>query len=173
MTTQTEALKRIAAYPFARAEELSVEQMREIAREALAQPEQEPVAQCTESDSWNCKYCRKTESCKALQDPRNFTTPPQRKPWVSLTDEDAAAIAYKGFDDYWTEDCKGRDVEAWTASGRAIEAKLRELNEAPQRKPLTDEQINEIATEVYGASHSDDWKFARAIEAAHGIKGDA
>jgi len=40
--------------------------------------EQEPVAQCTESDSWNCKYCRKTESCKALQDPRNFASPPQR-----------------------------------------------------------------------------------------------
>ena len=47
-------------------------------------PQQEPVAQCTESDSWNCKYCRKTESCKALQDPRNFASPPQRKP---LTDE--------------------------------------------------------------------------------------
>ena len=46
----------------------------------MAQPEQEPVAQCTESDSWNCKYCRKTESCKALQDPRNFASPPQRKP---------------------------------------------------------------------------------------------
>ena len=44
-------------------------------KEALAQPEQEPVAQCTESDSWNCKYCRKTESCKALQDPRNFASP--------------------------------------------------------------------------------------------------
>ena len=41
--------------------------------------EQEPVAQCTESDSWNCKYCRKTESCKALQDPRNFASPPQRE----------------------------------------------------------------------------------------------
>ena len=46
----------------------------------MKQPEQEPVAQCTESDSWNCKYCRKTESCKALQDPRNFASPPQRKP---------------------------------------------------------------------------------------------
>ena len=56
---------------------------------ALAQPEQKPVAQCTESDSWNCKYCRKTESCKALQDPRNFASPPQRKP---LTDEDKAIL---------------------------------------------------------------------------------
>jgi len=29
-------------------------------------------AQCTNSDSWNCKYCRKTESCAALKDPANF-----------------------------------------------------------------------------------------------------
>jgi hypothetical protein len=25
--------------------------------------EQEPVAQCTNSDTWNCKYCRRTETC--------------------------------------------------------------------------------------------------------------
>ena len=58
----------------------------------LKEPEQEPVAQCTESDSWNCKYCRKTESCKALQDPRNFAYPPQRKP---LTDEEVVEVARK------------------------------------------------------------------------------
>jgi hypothetical protein len=33
------------------------------------------VAQCTNSDSWNCKYCRKTETCEALKDPRNFGAP--------------------------------------------------------------------------------------------------
>lgn len=48
--------------------------------------------------------------------------------WVGLTDEEAAAIAYKGFDEYWTEDCKGSETEAWAAAGRAIEAKLREKN---------------------------------------------
>ncbi len=42
-----------------------------------AQPVQEPVAKCTNSDSWNCKYCRKTESCDALKDTRNFAAPPQ------------------------------------------------------------------------------------------------
>lgn len=35
----------------------------------------EPVAQCASEDSWNCKYCRKTESCQALKDPRNFGEP--------------------------------------------------------------------------------------------------
>lgn len=29
-------------------------------------------AQCTNSDSWNCKYCKKTNTCEALKDPRNF-----------------------------------------------------------------------------------------------------
>ena len=31
-----------------------------------------PKAECTNSDTWNCKYCRKTQTCEALNDPRNF-----------------------------------------------------------------------------------------------------
>ena len=95
-------------------------------KEALAQPEQEPVAQCTESDSWNCKYCRKTESCKALQDPRNFASPPQ------------------GI--YYTP---------------------------PQRKPLSDEEIETYRHMIDWTAHWSYINFARAIEAAHGIKGQA
>lgn len=48
-------------------------------REAVAapsQPQQEAVpTQCTNSDVWNCKYCRKAETCEALKDPRNFGRP--------------------------------------------------------------------------------------------------
>jgi hypothetical protein len=42
----------------------------------------------------------------------------------------------------------------------------------PQRQPLSDEQISTIATESqWGFSpHDDTLRFARAIEAAHGIK---
>ncbi len=40
---------------------------------------QEPVAQCTNSDTWNCKYCRRTETCEALKDSRNFGEPPKRE----------------------------------------------------------------------------------------------
>lgn len=36
------------------------------------------------------------------------------------TDEMLGAIAYKGFDDYWTEHCAGRDSEAWAASAKAV-----------------------------------------------------
>lgn len=41
----------------------------------------EPVApaECTNEDLWNCKYCRKTETCEALKDPRNLGEP-QVKP---------------------------------------------------------------------------------------------
>ena len=86
----------------------------------LAQPEQEPVAQCTESDSWNCKYCRKTESCKALQDPRNFASPPQRT-WVGLTDEEIADCAEK-------MEASDPTDSFWREFFRGIEAKLKEKN---------------------------------------------
>jgi len=43
---------------------------------------------------------------------------------ADLTDEQLADIAYKGFDDYWTEDCPGKDSEAWTASAKAVIAAL-------------------------------------------------
>ena len=56
----------------------------------LAQPEQ-AVAECTNSDTWNCKYCNKTESCGALKDSRNFA-PPTRKP---LSDEEIYSIGNK------------------------------------------------------------------------------
>jgi hypothetical protein len=46
-------------------------------RAHLDAPEQEPVAKCTESDQWNCKYCNKTKTCAALADPRNHGTPKQ------------------------------------------------------------------------------------------------
>ena len=44
-----------------------------------APPKREPVEECTNSDTWNCKYCNKTNSCKALKDSRNFA-PPKREP---------------------------------------------------------------------------------------------
>jgi len=39
----------------------------------------------------------------------------------------------------------------------------------PQRKPLTDDEIEELDMETSGTVHD----FVRAIEAAHGIKGEA
>ena len=39
---------------------------------------------------------------------------------VALTDEQLATIAYKGYDDYWTEDCAGEESEAWAACAKAV-----------------------------------------------------
>ena len=43
----------------------------------------------------------------------------------------------------------------------------------PQRKPLSDEQIILIVAECASSHQHTDIHFARAIEAAHGIKGEA
>jgi hypothetical protein len=106
----------------------------------LEQPAvQEPVAQCTNSDTWNCKYCRKTETCEALEDPRNFATPPaqpvpvktyhdgkpwpvQPKPWVGLT-ADEMLEALTSVD----PETKRLPV-GFSRFARAIEAKLKEKN---------------------------------------------
>lgn len=41
----------------------------------------DPKAECTNSDTWNCKYCRKAQTCEALNDPRNSgeTLKPKRR----------------------------------------------------------------------------------------------
>ena len=127
MTTHKEALTRIAAYPFTRAEELSVEQMREIAREALtnhipdatkmvAQPEQEHVAtfdevwDSIEWDKWRMEPIR--ELCRMII---SKTTPPQRKP---LTDKQLNIIGSR-----WHLNLLGADEKAELfAFARAIEA---------------------------------------------------
>lgn len=33
--------------------------------------------QCTSEDAWNCKYCKKSETCEAARDQRNFAEKPQ------------------------------------------------------------------------------------------------
>ena len=43
-------------------------------------------------------------------------------------------------------------------------------NYPPQRKPLTDEQILNVARDHYNPHQRPEISFARAIEAAHGIK---
>lgn len=30
---------------------------------------------CENSDKWNCKYCQKTDMCRAQTDPKNFGKP--------------------------------------------------------------------------------------------------
>ena len=126
--TQTEALTRIAAYPFTRAEELSVEQMREIAREALAQPEQEPVA------------------------------------WMFQHEETGRTMCVDA-----------QQVEWGFEKGNPRLKKIAPLYTTPPHcKPLTDEEIDKLPWEPHEGNPMTFAEglryFARAIEAAHGIK---
>lgn len=50
------------------------------------------VEKCTNSDSWNCKYCRQTETCKALNDPRNYEG--------LVTPQPASKYIFQEHDDY-------------------------------------------------------------------------
>ena len=107
-----------------------------------------------EADKWVSQY--KPGFAKLI-------TLTEQKPWVGLTDEDVYPLANAHL---------RHQPESYEVSGiyglvSAIEAKLREKNAQPS-KPLTDEQIIEMYNEP--RSDAEMLEFARAIEAAHGIK---
>ena len=79
-------------------------------REALAQPEQEPVAWMGAHDRTDL-YCRKPPQADVIP---LYTAPPQRE-WVGLTDEEQEIICDKCWDD------PQMFIEA-------VEAKLKEKN---------------------------------------------
>lgn len=85
---------------------------------ALAQPAPvQAVAQQAASEVKKCPACdmsdgRVAPCCEEC--PQHDHAP--------ATDEKLGAIAYKGFNDYWTEHCAGRDSEAWAASAKAVVA---------------------------------------------------
>lgn len=58
----------------------------------------------------------------------------------------------------------------WDVSPDGVEEMVHAPN-PPQRKPLTDEEIEVLAKKHNGIYYDCDITFARAIEAAHGIKG--
>ncbi|CAB4141452.1 hypothetical protein UFOVP417_19 [uncultured Caudovirales phage] len=75
---------------------------------------------------------------------------------------------------YFLDEPSGRPRVAWdNANGIKIGDKL--YTAPPQRKPLTDEEISDLWCKVSNTDFvtADTHVFARAIEAAHGIKGEA
>lgn len=86
-----------------------------------------------------------------------YTSPPASKPWVGLEPKDST----------------GMDMsDAFEAGAYWADNKLREKNAAPC-KPLTEDEIAELMMQTWGCAsiaprHAP--AFARAIEAAHGIK---
>jgi hypothetical protein len=120
--------------------------------------EQEPVATVTVMT----QGVRKDYSFQALQklpDGVNnlYTTPPQRKPLTDAQVNECGMCGYVGKDKDKTGQCpKCRWDELRPLTGKA------------HQKPLTDDQIYEMYNEP--RSDAEMLEFARAIEAAHGIK---
>jgi hypothetical protein len=87
-----------------------------------------------------------------------YTTPPQRKP---LTDEPVAWFCKER--NLVEIDCPAEDDFRFTLGWEPL------YSTPPQRKPLSEEEIGAILEDVnaYGTRL---YTFARAIEAAHGIK---
>ena len=122
-------------------------------KEALAQPEQEPVATVTSETGADISMSWWHEPALPVGT-KLYTTPPQRKPQI---------WEHEGYDALCQE------LELWKAEA--------------QRKPLTDEEIHEAVRESdldwhQGWMLDDDEpnrfiSLARAIEAAHNIKGEA
>ena len=117
-------------------------------KEALAQPEQEPVAweggEGWESLAWElCADENGEDSCNELI----WEGGPIPEPWG----------------DRWMK---------YEEEAKRLIALVQKHTTPPQRKPLTDEEIGAIMEDLnaYGTRL---YTFARAIEAAHNIKGGA
>jgi hypothetical protein len=117
------------------------------ARDALAQPKQKPVAweggEGWESLAWElCADENGEDSCNELI----WEGGPIPEPWG----------------DRWMK---------YEYEAKRLIALVQKHTTPPQRKPLTDEEIESL----YENTESVNWarSFARAIEAAHGIKGEA
>ena len=106
LTLALEALKQIdeaMPFPVAKLAQKAI-------KEALAQPEQEPVL---------CQYAIDIAMPEYRCAGKCQYTNPQQRPWVGLTDDEViAASAIATYMD---------DLDAWTFA-RAIEAKLKEKN---------------------------------------------
>ncbi len=107
-----------------------------------------------ESNEWcMCKICRAIDAIKAALEAKDEPVAWQYRD----ANDDGTWTAWNGCDKRLTE-------SDWR--------KVRPLyTTPPQRKPLTDEQIEELWDST--SSYYNVCDFARAIEAAHGIKGEA
>lgn len=90
-------------------------------------------------------------------------------PKAALTDAELGTAAYKGYDDYWAEDSKGIEAEAWAASAKAV-LTLATPPAAIPAAPMTVDQMTvdrilAIKSELIRQGNDTAVAFARAIEA--------
>ena len=129
------------------------------AREALAQPEQEPVAW-----KYDVTYNQDGTVSVALPDgdELRIVLPNQQEPYCWTWD-------------VWVSGGKWRAEYGWEKPTEKVVNLQPLYTSPPQRKPLSDKELNLIGAQWhYNLLGKDDkaelFAFARAIEAAHGIK---
>ena len=129
-------------------------------KEAMAQPEQEPVATLDDLEQEIYENTRQFVSHDVMEWmlKRYYTTPPQRKEPEQEQEPVAVVDVHEFYD----------NCANFSLLQKLPKGKHTLYTTPPQRKPLTDE---EIAKEFYKFEAAGAWyQFARAIEAAHGIK---
>ena len=82
-------------------------------------------------------------------------------PQVTQPEQEPVAWQWLGSAHFRKKLPKNADITAWNPLYAS----------PPQRKPLTDEQIDELSHTMVKGNKSANW-LCRAIEAAHGVKGD-
>ena len=141
-------------------------------KEALAQPEQEPVAW----ETFALKFANGTGL--SYEKPKNlptylgcrplYTTPP---PVAEPHKQEPVAwmLGHRIYDSLAEANADWQFDPAFDNTGYTPTPLY---TTPPQRKPLTDEEVRKHL--AIAKSHEQTWlMFARAIEAAHGIKGEA
>jgi hypothetical protein len=122
-----------------------------------AQPEQEPEEQRLLRRKWlghrDTDHLSFTEAVDATMEKLYAELKPKQEPVAYCYVQKGTSVDILTFDDEPIDAIKGTLFPLYTTP--------------PQRKPLTDEEISEIAINNPPMVH----EFARAIEAAHGIEG--
>lgn len=130
---------------------------------ALAQPEPEHRDVVIAGDLWRVEFLPNNDANVMLVR-AGYTDPPQRE-WKRLTDEEIIEVIHPLVMADMADEATDCEI------ARAIEAKLWEKNHmsGSQRKPLSDEEMFKLWVRA-PAETENRFAFARAIEAAHGIK---
>ena len=168
MTKQIEALKLAREYVLTHS--IDAGKVFIAIEEAIAEAEkQEPVAHIVDKYNGENSGSTPPEPMIIWVGPMKigdklYTSPPQRQPLVIDSDEKASAHMEKALWEFIDTasmfPLAKPDPRTWPHV----------MAFAPQRQPLTDEQMNALWFETNKQNGSVIWRFARAIEAAHGIK---
>ena len=156
--------------------EQAQEQSRSIValQDRLAQPE--PVAQCEPVGvvtAWWQKPSGKPQASVELSQPTPVGTKLYTNPQPAVHGEPVGWVAKSGHGTYFRETITD-DLKSLSFAGRPYWRPVSYTHPQPERVPLTDEQIGAIFDPRNGASQGVSEvarRFARAIEAAHGIQG--